>query len=72
MPDVVTKFEKRIADFFGSPYAVTVDCCTHGIELCLRLFNLDSIEVPTRTYISIPFLAKKLNIGIKWNKKRML
>ena len=65
----VTELENKIAHFFGAPHAVAVDCCTHGIELCLRLFNLDSIEVPTRTYISIPFLAKKLNIGIRWNEE---
>ena len=34
--NVVTEFEKKISEFFGSPYAVAVDSCTHGIELCLR------------------------------------
>ena len=33
---VITDFEKQIALFFGAPYAVAVDCCTHAIELCLR------------------------------------
>ena len=66
MFDIVTKFEERIADFFGAPHAVAVDCCTHGIELSLCLFNLDTIRVPTRTYISIPFLAHKLNLKLKW------
>ena len=33
--DKVIQFEKEIANFFGSPYAVAVDCCTHAIELCL-------------------------------------
>ena len=50
-------FEEKIAEFFGSPYAVAVDCCTHGVELCLRYENFSYIEVPKRTYISIPFLA---------------
>jgi len=69
MFNIVTEFEERIADFFGSPYAVAVDCCTHGIELCLRQFNVDSIGVPARTYISIPFLAKKLNIELTWKEE---
>ena len=30
---VVSEFEKRIAQFFGAPFAVAVDSCTHGIEL---------------------------------------
>ena len=60
--ETVTAFENKIADFFGSAHAVAVDCCTHGIELCLRYTGAESITVPTRTYISIPFLAKKLGI----------
>ena len=63
----VTEFENEIARFYGSPYAVATDCCTHGVELCLRHVNPSSITVPTRTYISIPFLAIKL--GIKWEWK---
>ena len=45
----VKEFENRIADYFGSPHAVAVDCCTHGIELCLRYQKVHSIEVPKRT-----------------------
>jgi hypothetical protein len=63
---VITEFEEKIADFFGSPYAIAVDCCTHGVELCLRYNKVKSIEVPKHTYISIPFLSNKLNIPFKW------
>ena len=62
---IVNKFEKEIAKFFGAPYAVAVDSCTHGIELCIRYQNLSYINVPTRTYISIPFLAKKLGLQLR-------
>jgi dTDP-4-amino-4,6-dideoxygalactose transaminase len=64
--DIITEFENEIAKFFGSPYAVAVDCCTHAVELCLRDQKIDTISVPKRTYISIPFLAEKLNINLKW------
>lgn len=64
--NTVVEFEKKIAEFFGSPFAVAVDSCTHGIELCLRYNNVKSINVPKQTYISIPFLAKKLNLGLEW------
>ena len=64
--DVINDFENAIAKFFGAPYAVAVDCCTHGIELCLREQQIESITVPKRTYISVPFLANKLNIELKW------
>ena len=67
--ETVTNFEKKIAEFFGSPFAVAVDSCTHGIELCLRYNNVKSINVPKQTYISIPFLSKKLNLGLEWRNQ---
>ncbi len=62
----IKELEDKIAEFYGSPYAVAVDCCTHGVELCLRYQNISHINVPRQTYISIPFLANKLGIGLKW------
>ena len=67
---VVKDFEGEIADFFGSPYAVATDCCTHGIELCLRLTNASKINVPVRTYLSVPMLADKLGIKLSWRNER--
>jgi dTDP-4-amino-4,6-dideoxygalactose transaminase len=62
--DLVSKFEKEISKFFGSPYTVAVDCCTHAVELCLRYKKVRAATCPTNTYISIPFTLTKL--GIKW------
>lgn len=62
----VTEFENKIAEFFGSPYAIAVDSCTHGVELALRYTQVDHITVPKRTYLSIPFLANKLWIDLFW------
>lgn len=64
--DIVKKFEEEVSKFFGAPYAVAVDCCTHGIELCLRYQNVSHISVPKRTYLSVPFLANKLKIELEW------
>lgn len=64
--EVVTEFEKKIAEFFGAPYAVAVDSCTHAIELCLRYKNVNYIFSPKRTYLSIPMLANKLGIELIW------
>jgi hypothetical protein len=63
---VIEDFEKEIANFFGAPYAVAVDCCTHGLELCLRMKNAKKISVPKHTYLSVPMLADKLNIELEW------
>jgi dTDP-4-amino-4,6-dideoxygalactose transaminase len=62
----VKLFEKNVAEFFGAPYAVAVDCCTHGVELCLRYVKAESVISPHRTYPSIPFLAEKLSISLVW------
>ena len=66
----VTQLEEQIAEFFGAPYAICLDACTHGIELCLRYQNIDTITVPKRTYISVPFLANKLKIKLKWKDEK--
>ena len=61
--ETVNKFEEEIAKFFGSPFAIAVDSCTHGVELSLRYNNVKSIIVPKHTYISIPFLSNKNEKG---------
>ena len=73
--EVVDLFEKKIADFFGAPYAVAVDCCTHALELSFRLRNqpLDTVYVPTHTYMSVPMVLEKLNqswqfIDCRWER----
>jgi len=67
--DKITEFENKVASFFGSPYAVAVDCCTHGVELCLRLNDIKHYTVPKRTYLSIPMLANKLGIEFDWREE---
>ena len=64
--ETVAEFERQVSDFFGSPYAVAVDSCTHALELCLRYKGVQKLVVPKRTYISVPFLANKLGIELEW------
>ena len=68
--EIVKDFEKTIANFFGSKHAVAVDCCTHGLELCLRYTQEKKIKVPHRTYLSVPMLASKLNIELIWEDRK--
>lgn len=67
---IIADFEKEIAKFFGAPYAVAVDCCTHGLELCLRHKNIKDIKVPKHTYLSVPMLAEKLDLDITWTDEK--
>jgi dTDP-4-amino-4,6-dideoxygalactose transaminase len=64
--EIVTEFERKISEFFGSKFAVATDSCTHGIELCLRYTGENKINVPKRTYLSVPFLSEKLGIKREW------
>jgi dTDP-4-amino-4,6-dideoxygalactose transaminase len=67
--EVIRDFEIKIAEFYGSPYAVAVDCCTHAIELCLRYEGVKKFTVPPNTYPSIPNLAKKIGIEFEWKEE---
>ncbi len=66
----VTEFENKIAEFFGAPYAVAVNSATSGLELVLRLKEAKYINCPRRTYLSVPMLAHKLNIELKWDDRQ--
>jgi dTDP-4-amino-4,6-dideoxygalactose transaminase len=64
---IVHEFEQKIANFYGAPYAVATDCCTHAIELCLHLTKPKDVRIPEHTYISIPFTLMKLNLSWNWD-----
>ena len=68
----IKDFEEAVAEYFGAPYAVATDCCTHALELCLRLENASSITVPKHTYISVPMLSIKLGLELKWKDEAWL
>ena len=61
----VQLFEQTIANYYNAPYAVATDCCTHAIELCLRLIKPKRVTCPNHTYLSIPMTFVKLNLD--WN-----
>ncbi len=64
--NTVNEFENKIAEFFGAPYAVAVDSCTHGLELCLRMTGAKEMISQKHTYLSVPMLADKLGIRLLW------
>lgn len=63
----VTDFEQHLADWWGAPYAVATDCCTHALELSLRLLSPKyMITIPKHTYVSVPMTLNKLNLNWKF------
>ncbi|NDB28737.1 hypothetical protein EB151_04205 [archaeon] len=69
MFEYVTEFESKIAEFFGAPYAVATDSCTHALELCLRHTQEDYISIPKRTYVSVPMTCMKLKLDWSWREE---
>ncbi|KKN77586.1 hypothetical protein LCGC14_0358610 [marine sediment metagenome] len=52
---VVEVFERKIADFAGSKYAVAVDSCTNALFLSLKYCNAHgTVAIPAKTYCSVP------------------
>ena len=50
---------------------MATDCCTHAIELSLRLDQPHAhVTVPKHTYISVPFTLNKLSLNWSFNKSK--
>jgi hypothetical protein len=64
---VVDLFEKKIAEYAGSKYAVSVDCCTNALFLCLKYLKANgTIKIPSRTWISVPCLIKHAGCEVEF------
>ena len=68
--DIVDLFEKKIAKYTGSKYAVAVDCCTNAIFLSLKYFDKKKkLILPKNTYISILSAITLANYKFSFKKK---
>lgn len=56
--DIVDIFEKKVASFAGSKYAVAVDSCTNAIFLAAQFCGMIGeggyVTIPCHTYVSVP------------------
>ena len=61
-------FERAIAEYAGSKYAVAIDNCTDALFLCLKYLKCDKkqdiISIPKKTYASIPMVIH--NAGCRY------
>ena len=66
--DAVDLFERTIAEYAGSKYAVAIDNCTDALFLCLKYLKCDEkqdiISIPKKTYASIPMVIH--NAGCRY------
>lgn len=70
----VDKFEELIAEYAGSKYAIAVDSCTNALFLSFKYCKLGNdsvefVEVPKRTYISVPMQAIHAGYKVKFVDK---
>lgn len=68
--DITNEFEKRLAEYTGAPYVVTVDNQSNALFLALyyehyinKSIKTDSITIPNRTYPSVP--CEIIHAGLK-------
>ena len=52
--DAVRNFEKALADYSGSKYAVAVESCTAALLLACAYMKVEEVVIPKRTYPSVP------------------
>jgi dTDP-4-amino-4,6-dideoxygalactose transaminase len=68
--DTVDFFEREIAAYCGSKYAVATDSCTNSIFLCLKYLNNPcEVVIPSRTYVSVPMAVKHAGYSVKFKDK---
>jgi dTDP-4-amino-4,6-dideoxygalactose transaminase len=51
---IVQMFEEEVADYTGSPYAVSVDSCTNALFLVCKYLKVKEVTIPSKTYLSVP------------------
>ena len=53
--EINNELEKQLSEYTGAPYCVVLDSGTSAITLSCVIHNVDEVEVPKDTYISVPF-----------------
>ena len=65
--EIVDLFEKKMATYAGSTYAVSVDSCTDALFLCLQYLKASGeIILPSKTWISVPCTVKQAGCTVKF------
>ena len=53
--EINNELEKQLCEYTGAKYCVAVNSGTSAITLSCVIHNVDEVEVPKDTYISVPF-----------------
>jgi len=66
--EIVAWFEEAVAEYAGSPYAISTTSCTEAIFLCCKYLDIEGKEVtiPKRTYLSVPQSIRQAGGDLKF------
>jgi len=65
--EIIGIFERKLADFAGSKYAVVVDCASNAIFLSLKYKRIaGEIVIPRNTYISVAMQIMHAGCQVKF------
>ena len=67
---ITEDFEQRLSDYTGAPYVITVDNQSNALFLALMYENVKGIEIeiPSRTYPSVPCEIIHAGAKVKFKK----
>ena len=68
---IIEEFEKAVCEYTGAKYCVAVNSCTNALFLSLKLLHhkmsaISEIEIPKKTYISVPMQIKHAGFDVKF------
>lgn len=70
MPYAVTKrFEEKLCEYTGAPFAVAVNSCSAALLLSLLWTTRNEkpiVEIPRHTYVSVPCAIKLAGLRVGW------
>lgn len=67
--EVTRRLETAMSEYTGAPYAVCVNSCSAALLLSLLWVtrnNKKAINIPRRTYVSVPMAIKLAGLKIDW------
>ena len=63
---VVKDFEEALCHYTGAPYSVSTKSCTMALLLCCAWHKVKTVEIPKRTYVSVPMSIRHAGGKVKF------
>lgn len=64
---VVREFEAALSEYTGAPYVVTTNSGTMALFLAFKIDQVSWVEIPKRTYCSVPMAAVLAGIAVSFS-----